>query len=187
MMKFTNHTEQAFYNYMVPRLKESTANDYIMRIRKVKALDVLIHENIDPYIHLFETGRLKNINVNSHNAYTSALKQFRAFQQHCKAATPQPTSLKDFLGKVVVDPKTKRRYKLDEITAPYIEVVTVEPNARGYHENYCCECNSGDPISNGTLVFEDPTLTEPFKKLYNAYCRTEDAYWENYGYWLHKS
>ena len=30
------------------------------------------------------------------------------------------------------------------------------------------------------------TLLEPFKKVYDTYSRTEDAYRENYGYWMRK-
>lgn len=37
---------------------------------------------------------------------------------------------------------------------------------------------------NGNLVFEDQSLTEPFKAAYNAYCHTEDARMENYGYYM---
>ena len=92
--------------------------------------------------------------------------------------------LKDFIGKVVISTHTKRRFVLDEITAPCITVRTEKPNERGYYEHYCWE---NDPIRNGDLIFEDASLTEPFERAYGAYCRTQDAYWETYGYWLHKS
>lgn len=95
--------------------------------------------------------------------------------------------LKAFIGKIVVNPTTKRRYVLDEITAPEIKAWTVDTNAYGHHSYYCWETINGDPFTNGYLVFEDASLMEPFKAAYDAYCRTEDAYWENYGYWLHKS
>ena len=92
--------------------------------------------------------------------------------------------LKDFIGKVVISSYSKTRYVLTEITAPEISVRTEKPNERGYYSHYCWETINGDPISKGDLVFEDLSLTEPFKAAYNAYCRTEDAYWENYGYYM---
>ena len=94
--------------------------------------------------------------------------------------------LKDFIGKVVISTESKKRYVLTEITAPEIAVRTEKPNERGYYSHYCWETINGDPISNGYLVFEDQSLTEPFKAAYNAYCRTEDAYWENYGYYMRR-
>ena len=92
--------------------------------------------------------------------------------------------LKDFIGKVVVSPKTNRRYWLREITAPEIGVKTVDTNRLGYHEHYCYTTVNGDPFTVGTLVFEDASLTEPFLQAYNAYCSTEDARWESYYYYL---
>lgn len=92
----------------------------------------------------------------------------------------------DFVGKVVVSASGKRRYVLTEITAPYIAAETVEPEHHGCRGTYRWQTINGDPISNGTLVFEDESLTEPFRQAYEAYCRTEEAYWENYGYWMHR-
>ena len=95
--------------------------------------------------------------------------------------------LKDFIGKVVVSTQSGERYVLETITAPYIRVKTEKPKEHGYPSYYSWETISGDPISRGLLVFEDVSLTEPFKVLYDAYCRSEDGYWENYGYWMRKS
>lgn len=94
--------------------------------------------------------------------------------------------LKDFIGKVVISTSSKERYTLYRITAPEIAVLTEKTNKYGTHSCYCWETINGDPISNGYLVFEDQLLTEPFKEAYNAYSRTEDARWENYGYYLMK-
>ena len=95
--------------------------------------------------------------------------------------------LKDFIGKVVISASSKTRYVLKEITAPEISVLTEKPDERGYRHCQCWETINGDPISNGYLLFEDRSLTEPFKAAYKAYCRTEDARWENYGYYMRKS
>ena len=95
--------------------------------------------------------------------------------------------LKDFIGKIVIRASDKKRLFITEITAPEIEAQTVKPEAHGYHTCYCWGTINGDPITNGYLIFEDESLTEPFKKAYDAYCRTEDAYWENYGYWMRRS
>ncbi len=94
--------------------------------------------------------------------------------------------LKDFIGKVVISTKTKRRFYLNKITASQIGVVTTTPDSNGHYTFYCRETINGDPFSNGNLMFEDASLLEPFKKVYGAYCRTEDAYWEEYGYWMRK-
>ena len=95
--------------------------------------------------------------------------------------------LKDFIGKIVIRASDKKRLFITEITAPEIEAQTVEKDSYGHYTCYCWETINGDPITNGYLVFEDESLTEPFKKAYDAYCRTEDAYWENYGYYMRKS
>lgn len=94
--------------------------------------------------------------------------------------------IKDFIGKVVVSVATKRRFFICEITSPEIIVQTTEPDANGHHTRYCWKTINGDPITNGELVFEDSSLTEPFKAAYDAYCRTKDAYWEEYGYWMRR-
>ena len=94
--------------------------------------------------------------------------------------------LKDFIGKIVISSERKTRYVLTKITAPEISVRSETPNERGYYSYYCWENINGDTISNGYLVFENQSLTEPFKAAYNAYCRTEDARWENYGYYMRR-
>lgn len=94
--------------------------------------------------------------------------------------------LKSFIGKVVIGAQSKRRYILRKITAPYIEASTVEKDARGYSATYSWPTINGDPISKGELIFEDASLTQPFKDAYEAYCHTEAAYWENYGYWMRR-
>ena len=95
--------------------------------------------------------------------------------------------LKDFIGKIVIRASDKKRLFITEITAPKIQAQTVEKDSFGHHTCYGWETINGDPITNGYLIFEDESLTEPFKKAYSAYSRTEDAYWENYGYWMRKS
>lgn len=94
--------------------------------------------------------------------------------------------LKDFIGKVVVAPHNGERFLIDEITAPEICVATVKLGSSGQPRHYAYETINGDPFSRGTLVFEDASLLEPFKAAYDAYCRTEDAYWETYGYYMRK-
>lgn len=94
--------------------------------------------------------------------------------------------LKKFVGQVVISSVTKRRFILKNITAPEIGVVSETPGTSGYPEHYVYGTINGDPISTGTLVFENPALTEPFKAAYKAYCRTEAAYWESYGYWMRR-
>ena len=94
--------------------------------------------------------------------------------------------LKNFIGKVVIAPHTGKRFLINEITSPEICVVTVEPEHHGYRSYYSYPTINGDPFSKGYLVFEDASLLEPFIAAFKAYVRTEDAYWEDYGYWMRR-
>ncbi len=94
--------------------------------------------------------------------------------------------INDFIGKVVIDAKTGARYILHEITSPSIGIISEHPDKNGHSKWYTYNTINGDPISKGTLVFEDTTLTEAFRTAYNSYCRSRDAYFENYGYWMRK-
>jgi len=94
--------------------------------------------------------------------------------------------LKDFIGKVVVAPHNGERFLIDAITAAEIRVATVKLGSYGQPRHYAYETINGDPFSRGTLVFEDASFLEPFKAAYDAYCRTEDAYWETYEYYMQK-
>ena len=94
--------------------------------------------------------------------------------------------LKDFIGKVVICVATKQRFVLRRITSPCIEVTATEKDARGYCASYSWPTINGDPISTGALVFEDASLTAPFRAAYTAHCHTKEAYWEEYGYWMRR-
>lgn len=94
--------------------------------------------------------------------------------------------LKQFIGKIVISTETKNRYRLHRITSSYIDMESEKPNGSGYYSHYRFDCINGDPISNGDLIFEDQSLTEPFKKAYSAYCRSMDGYFEDYGYWMRR-
>ena len=94
--------------------------------------------------------------------------------------------VKDFIGKVLICAETKQRFFLRRITSPCIEVSTVENDARGNCSFYCWSTINGDPISTGALIFEDTSLTEPFKTAYAAHCHTRDAYYEEIGHWMRR-
>lgn len=94
--------------------------------------------------------------------------------------------INDFLGKTVISANTGRKFVIYEITAPTVRAWTEDKKIPGGRSCYCWDTINGDPISRGTLVFEDPSLKEPFIKAFNKYCRTRDAYWENYEYWMRK-
>ena len=94
---------------------------------------------------------------------------------------------KNFIGKAIISTSTKTRYILTKVTAPEICAKTEKPNSSGYPSHYVWETINGDPFTNGHLVFENSSLNEPFKKAYEEYCRSQDAYWEEYGYWMRKS
>lgn len=92
--------------------------------------------------------------------------------------------IQDFIGKIVIEAQTKKRYIISEITSPYIAAKEEQLNSAGCHSSYIWKTINGDPISRGILTFEDATLTEPFKAAYNAYSHTQDAYYEEIGYWM---
>ena len=94
--------------------------------------------------------------------------------------------IKDFIGKVVVSSATKRRFFIREITSPEIIVQTAEPDVSGHFTRHRFRTINGDPITTGDLLFEDSSLNELFKTAYDEYSRTEDAYWEEYGYWMRR-
>ena len=92
--------------------------------------------------------------------------------------------LKDFIRKVVISTKTNTRYILTKIHAAYITVGTVKLNVYGTRDSYLFKTENGDPFSNGTLRFEDESLTELFKQAYDEYCRSEYGRAEAYLYWV---
>lgn len=94
--------------------------------------------------------------------------------------------LQMFIGKTVISAAQKERYRIHRITAPYIDVVTENSNSSGYPSHYRFECINDDPISSGELIFEDESLTEPFKKAYAAHCGSKNGYCEDCGYWMRK-
>ena len=94
---------------------------------------------------------------------------------------------KDFIGKIVIRVSDHKRLFITKITAAKFETQTIEKNAYGHSSFFSWETINGDPITKGYLRFEDASLTEPFQKAYEAHCRTKDAYWENYGYYMRKS
>ena len=92
--------------------------------------------------------------------------------------------IKDFIGKLVIEAESGKRYILKEITSPYI--VVKEENNTNSGISIIYDTINGDPIKKGVLLFEDTTLTETFKAVYEAYCRTKDAYYEEIGYWMRR-
>ncbi len=93
--------------------------------------------------------------------------------------------LKDFLNKVVISTKTKKRMYLVEITAPYFKTVTAEEE-NGHYTYYSWPTINGNAFEEGYLEFEDKKLQKPFLEVYKAYTRTKEAYWEEYGYWMRR-
>ena len=92
--------------------------------------------------------------------------------------------IRNFIGKSVIEAESGKRYILKEITSPYI-AVQEENNVNG-GISIIYDTINGDPFEKGILIFEDRTLTEPFKAAYSAYCRTKDAYYEEIGCWMRR-
>lgn len=95
-------------------------------------------------------------------------------------------NINDFIGVAVIDTSTQRRCEIKKITSPYIQVQTKAPNSSGYPSTYRFKTVNGDPFTNNLLKFEDASLLGPFMKAYREYCHTEDAYYEEIGYWMRK-
>ena len=96
-------------------------------------------------------------------------------------------SSRDFLGQVVLDTSTGKRLVLKEITSPYLKVISEQPEAHGYHSTYIYDTINGNPIQTGVLCFENSALTGLFQRAYASYCHTQDAYYEEMGYWMRRS
>ena len=81
-IKFENSTEASFYDYLVGNrgYKQSTAMDYVRRIRRIESMDTLVKKNLDNVIDDYENGAHKMVNHSAHNAYSCALKRLREFQ-----------------------------------------------------------------------------------------------------------
>ena len=92
--------------------------------------------------------------------------------------------LKDFIGKTVISRDTKRKFVIYEITASVIRAWTENKDSPSGRSFYCWNTINGNPISTGSLVFEDPSLREPFIKAFDAHTHSRDAYWEEYGHWM---
>ena len=95
--------------------------------------------------------------------------------------------LKDFIGKVVIATHSGRRMFLTEITAPAFQTVTIQANDYGHRTYYSWPTINGNAFETGYLVFEDKTLLKPFLECYADFLRTEDAYWEEFDYWMRRS
>lgn len=93
--------------------------------------------------------------------------------------------LKDFIGKCVIRTRDNQRQFITGITSPEISTQTVD-KVYGTYICFCWPTINGDPFTNGYLRFENESLTEPFKKAFDAYSRTKDAFWEEYGYWMRR-
>ena len=91
--------------------------------------------------------------------------------------------LKDFIGKVVIGKENRWRYVLHRIDAVDIAAQALPPHS-GF---YVWRTGTGpydNAIARGTLEFEDPSLYEPFKALYEAYGHSEEARIERYMYYM---
>ncbi len=97
--------------------------------------------------------------------------------------------LQDFIGKVVIKTHSKERFVLNKLEGSGISIRSEKPNSHGCYSYYYYETGTApydDAVSNGYLQFEHSALTEPFKRIYNKYCHSEEGRWDNYIYWMNK-
>ena len=91
--------------------------------------------------------------------------------------------LKDFIGKVVIGKENRWRYTLYRIDAVEIAAQALPPHSGCY----VWRTGTGpydNAIARGTLEFEDPSLYEPFKALYESYIHSEAGRLESYTYYM---
>ncbi len=97
--------------------------------------------------------------------------------------------LQDFIGKVVMKAHNHERFVISELDGAGISIRSEKPGSHGCFSYYFYETGTAsynEAVSNGYLLFEDSTLTEPFKRIYNKYCCSEDGRWDRYIYWMNK-
>ncbi len=84
MITLKNFTERSFSDYMMSKkpYRKSTVGHYIVRMRRIKPLDELVHDNLDAHIADYETGANSAINHSSHNVYSCALRHFKDYKEH---------------------------------------------------------------------------------------------------------
>jgi len=174
-----------FESYLLDRgYSPSCARSYRRNIGK------LADKGFTPYLLRFRIDRLievhskggKYYNPKDHGVRVCALKRLKEyFIDH-----PIKLTLKDFVGQIVIKISDQKRYIVTDITANEFKIRELTPDKNGHCGNWSFECISSNPIEDKFLKFEDPGLDCVFTEIYDAYCRTEDARWESYGYWLRK-
>lgn len=84
--------------------------------------------------------------------------------------------IKDFIGKEVMSTNSKQHYIIEKIDGTFISARATKPSKNGTYAHYRWMTGTAphdNAIARGTLVFEDVTLTEPFKQVYEEYRYTE--------------
>ena len=177
MEKFTDQTEHAFYDFLRSKgMTQADARRDVALLRQITQVGLPLERYVNRYLAM-HTGD---------GACTLALRRFRAFLRQRAKGDPMALLLKDFIGRVVVEPGGGKRYAITCLENPRIGVVTLEPDSEGHRTHYSYPTVSGDPFRQGRLVFEDPVLDKHFARVYDAHCRSQAGYWESYGYWLRR-
>ncbi len=96
-------------------------------------------------------------------------------------------TVKDFIGKTVLNAKTGKRYILTHIDGAFISARELSQGeaALGTFRWLTGTTPESNAISNGTLVFEDKALGEAFDKTYKEYFYNEGKS-DQYFYYMSK-
>lgn len=81
-----------------------------------------------------------------------------------------------FIGKVVIDTTTNKRYVIDKIDGVFICVNDEKPNDSGLYSSVRYQTGTApndNAVANGRLRFVEERLNELFINAYYEYCCTE--------------
>ena len=93
-----------------------------------------------------------------------------------------------FIGKVVIDTTTNKRYVIDNIDGVFICVNNEKPNDSGLYSSLRYQTGTApndNAVANGRLRFVEEGLNELFINAYYEYCCNEGKY-DQYLYYCSK-
>ena len=85
-------------------------------------------------------------------------------------------TIEDFIGKVVINHNSGKRYIITKISGAFICARDEAPDSFGNYASFKWATGTtpqNNAISNKTLVFEDNTLIDTFNKVYEEYFYTK--------------
>lgn len=96
--------------------------------------------------------------------------------------------LSDYIGKVVIDTTTNKRYVINKVDGVFIGVKDEKPNDSGLYSSLRYQTGTApndNAVANGRLRFVEEGLNELFINAYYEYCCNEGKY-DQYLYYCSK-